>query len=68
MFKFIITLKITVHRNVELIEPQQTALAKLCSYSIYASVELQQNSVVKSDVHQTVNNLDMVRTTHVIDI
>ncbi|VVC40476.1 Mediator complex, subunit Med24, N-terminal [Cinara cedri] len=45
--------------NVELIEPQQTALAKLCSYCIYASVELQQNSLVKDDVHTTANNMDI---------
>lgn len=51
-------------RNVELIEPQQTALAKLCSYCIYASVELQQNSIVKNDVHKTTNSMDIVRITH----
>ncbi|XP_016661657.1 mediator of RNA polymerase II transcription subunit 24 isoform X2 [Acyrthosiphon pisum] len=45
--------------NVELIEPQQTALAKLCSYCIYASVELQQNSIVKNDVHKTPINMDI---------
>lgn len=48
-------------RNVELIEPQQTALAKLCSYCIYASVELQLNSIVKIDVHKTTNSMDIVR-------
>lgn len=46
---------------MELIEPQQTALAKLCSYCIYASVELQQNSVVKTEAHKTTNNMDIVQ-------
>lgn len=53
-------------RNVELIEPQQTALAKLCSYCIYASVELQQNSIVKNEVYKTTNNMDIVRMMHVL--
>ncbi|XP_050548691.1 mediator of RNA polymerase II transcription subunit 24 isoform X1 [Daktulosphaira vitifoliae] len=46
--------------NVELIEPQQTALAKLCSYCIYASVELQQNSIIKNDVHKSTNSMDII--------
>lgn len=54
-------LKFNYCRNVELIEPQQTALAKLCSYCIYASVELQQNSIVKNDIHKATNNMDIVR-------
>lgn len=45
---------------MELIEPQQTALAKLCSYCIHASVEMQQNSMVKNDVHKATNNMDIV--------
>lgn len=51
---------------MELIEPQQTALAKLCSYCIYASVELQQNSIVKNDIHKTTNSMDIVRVISVL--
>lgn len=64
-FNLIVSIFLSVNsiacRNVELIEPQQTALAKLCSYSIYASVELQQNSLVKNEVLKTTNSMDIVR-------
>lgn len=53
---------------MELIEPQQTALAKLCSYCIYASVELQQNSIVKNEIHKTTNNMDIVRMMYILII
>lgn len=61
LYKFEYYFKSIFCSNVELIEPQQTALAKLCSYCIYASVELQQNSIVKNEVHKTTNNMDIVR-------
>jgi len=43
---------INSYSNVEVIEPQQTALAKLCSYCIYTWVKLQQNNKVKNYVHK----------------